>query len=277
MRLVQVVAVVSTALCSAVSAKSEGFVEHVKHFFRDGDNSAMSGSAVDDSKCVYKWSSLSCTPEDSCSLQYQFGDLTPSEACRVSDSSNATKIPQQFHLAFAGEEAGTGMTISWTTFALDNDPAVWLGSTETKLKVVTDAEVVTKSYYKDDDYELYSYHTVVSGLEPNTEYFYRVGSASDKTFQSAVSSFTTARASGDSSPFTVAVYGDMGTDANSVATNKYVNTLVDEVDFIYHLGDMSYADNAFLTAKRVFGFYYEQVYNKFMNSMTNVMRQMAYM
>ncbi|KAE8961019.1 hypothetical protein PR001_g30178, partial [Phytophthora rubi] len=27
----------------------------------------------------------------------------------------------------------------------------------------------------------------------------------------------------------------------------------------------------------VFGFYYEQVYNKFMNSMTNVMRQMAYM
>ncbi|KAG2505743.1 hypothetical protein JM16_009248, partial [Phytophthora kernoviae] len=256
---------------------SEGFVEHVKHFFRDGDNSAMSGSAVDDSKCVYKWSSLSCTPEDSCSLQYQFGDLTPSEACRVSDSSNAIKIPQQFHLAFAGEEAGTGMTISWTTFALDNDPAVWLGSTETKLKVVTDTEVVAKSYYKDDDYELYSYHTVVSGLEPNTEYFYRVGSASDKTFQSAVSSFTTARSSGDDSPFTIVVYGDIGADDNSVATNKYVNTLVDEVDFIYHLGDMSYADNAFLTAKRVFGFYYEQVYNKFMNSMTNVMRQMAYM
>ncbi|KAE9153046.1 hypothetical protein PF005_g33436 [Phytophthora fragariae] len=69
----------------------------------------------------------------------------------------------------------------------------------------------------------------------------------------------------------------MGADDNSVATNKYVNSLVDEVDFVYHLGDISYADNAFLTAKNVFGFYYEQVYNKFMNSMTNVMRQMAYM
>ncbi|KAF1790068.1 hypothetical protein GQ600_10841 [Phytophthora cactorum] len=38
----------------------------------------------------------------------------------------------------------------------------------------------------------------------------------------------------DESPFVVAVYGDMGTEANSVASNKYVNDLVDKVDFIYH-------------------------------------------
>ncbi|KAG7399180.1 hypothetical protein PHYBOEH_009538 [Phytophthora boehmeriae] len=202
---------------------------------------------VDDDVCVYDWSSLSCTPEDSCSLQYQFGDTTPSQACRVTDSGDTAKTPQQFLLAFAGDEAGT------------------------------DAKILTKSYYKDDDYELYNYHALVDDLEPNTKYFYKVGSAGDAKFQSSVSSFKTARSSGDSSPFTVAVYGDLGADDNSVATNKYVNSLVDEVDFIYHLGDVAYADNAFLTAKRVFGFYYEQVYNKFMNSMTNVMRQMAYM
>ncbi|KAE9018906.1 hypothetical protein PR002_g12967 [Phytophthora rubi] len=180
---------------------------------------------MDDDKCVYDWSSLSCTPEASCSLQYQLGDVTPSQACRLSDTSNATKVPQQLHLAFAGREAGT----------------------------------------------------VVGGLKANTKYFYKVGNAKDKHYRGGLSSFTTARAAGDESPFTVAVYGDMGADDNSVATNKYVNSLVDEVDFVYHLGDISYADNAFLTAKNVFGFYYEQVYNKFMNSMTNVMRQMAYM
>uniref|UniRef100_H3GZF9 Purple acid phosphatase n=1 Tax=Phytophthora ramorum TaxID=164328 RepID=H3GZF9_PHYRM len=275
MRVVR--AVVTAALCSVVSARPDSFLNTVKHFFSDGVNSAASGSAVDDAKCVYEWSSLSCTPEESCALQYQFGDLTPSAACRVSDTSNSTKVPQQFHLAFAGEEAGTGMAISWTTFALDSDPTLWLGRSETKLKVVSSAKIETKSYYKDKDYELYSYHAVVSGLKPNKEYFYKVGNADNKLFQSGVSSFTTARASGDKSPFTVAVYGDLGAEENSVASNKYVNSLVGDVDFVYHVGDVAYADNAFLTAKNVFGFYYEQVYNKFMNSMTNVMRHMAYM
>ncbi|KAJ8564178.1 hypothetical protein ON010_g7165 [Phytophthora cinnamomi] len=270
-------AVLAAAFCSVVSGKSDGFVDTVKHFFSDDDNSAVSGSAVDDDKCVYDWSSLSCVPEASCSLQYRFGDVTPSHACRVRDSSNATKVPQQLHLAFAGKEAGTGMAISWTTFHLDNEPTVWLGRAEAKLKVVANAKIETKSYYKDDDYELYSYHAVVTGLKANTEYFYKVGNAKTMHFQSRVSSFKTSRAAGDESPFTIAVYGDMGADDNSVATNKYVNSHVDEVDFVYHLGDISYADNAFLTAEKVFGFYYEQVYNKFMNSMTNVMRQMAYM
>ncbi|KAG1697984.1 hypothetical protein DVH05_015468 [Phytophthora capsici] len=265
------------ALLSAVSAKPEGFVDKVKHFFSVDDSSAVSGSAVDDDKCVYEWASLSCTPEDSCSLQYEFGDLTPSQACRVTHTSNATRVPQQLHLAFAGEVAGTGMAISWTTFALDKDPAVWLGRTEGKLKKVTSVNIETKSYYKDDDYALYSYHAVVTGLKANTEYFYKVGNAANKHFQTGVNSFTTARASGDTSPFTIAVYGDLGADDNSVASNKYVNGLVDEIDFIYHVGDIAYADNAFLTAKNVFGFYYEQVYNKFMNSMTNVMRQIPYM
>ncbi|KAG3074446.1 hypothetical protein PI124_g20191 [Phytophthora idaei] len=248
MRLVHLVA--SAALCSEVLAY--GFMDKVKHFFSDGYSSAVSGSAVDDDKYV-----------------------TPSQACRVSDTSNATSVPQQLHLAFAGEQAGTGMAISWTTFALDKDPTVWLGRTKSKLKMMANAKIETKSYYKDDDYELYSYHAVVSGLKANTEYFYKVGIADNKHFQSGESSFTPARA--DQSPFTIAVYGDLGVDDNSVASNKYVNSIVDEVDFIYHVGDVAYADNAFLTAKNVFGFYYEQVYNKFMNSMTNTMRQVAYM
>jgi hypothetical protein len=272
-------------MCSVTSAKASGLSFGLIKSFFNGDDAtgsnegAQQGNATntDDRSCVYEWSSLSCTPEDKCSLQYELGDMTPSQACRLSDSGDHTKTPQQFHLAFAGKEAGTGMAISWATFALDESPAVWIGDSETTVAQVKDATVETKSYYKDDDYELYSYHAVVTGLEPNTEYFYKVGSATEAKFQSAVSSFKTARASGDTSPFVVAVYGDMGTEANSVASNKLVNTLVDKVDFIYHVGDVSYADNDFLTAKSIFGFFYEEVFNKFMNSLTTVMRRMAYM
>ncbi|KAE9281789.1 hypothetical protein PF008_g27795 [Phytophthora fragariae] len=282
---------VTIVLCFVASAESTNFVDSVKKLVGGDDSSGAAGkstqtgsrsattqeSVVDDNVCVYKWSSLSCEPTASCSLQYEFGDMTPSQACRVSGSSDSARMPQQLHLAFAGEEAGTGMAISWTTFVLEKDPTVWIGTSEANVAKAKGAKIETKSYYKDEDYELYSYHAVVNGLKANTKYFYKVGSASTTKFQTSVSSFTTARAAGDESPFTVAVYGDMGADDNSVASNKYVNSLVDEVDFVYHLGDISYADNDFLTAKNVFGFFYEQVYNKFMNSMTNVMRQMAYM
>ncbi|EGZ11263.1 hypothetical protein PHYSODRAFT_519791 [Phytophthora sojae] len=271
-------AVIASALFTVTSAEAAGIFDKVKSLFhRHNGSESTAGSAVDDSTCVYDWASLSCKPEDSCAIQYHFGDVTPSEACRVSSTSDTTKMPQQFHLAFAGKKAGSGMTISWTTFDLEEDPAVWIGSSEDELTPVKDATFETKSYYKDKSYSLYSYHAIVTGLKPNTEYFYKVGSASTKKFQSAVSSFKTARKSGDDSPFTIAVYGDMGADANAVETNKYVNGLVDKVDFVYHLGDVSYADDAFLSAKTAFGFYYEQVYNKFMNSMTNIMRRMAYM
>ncbi|KAG7375912.1 hypothetical protein PHYPSEUDO_014892 [Phytophthora pseudosyringae] len=275
-------AVIASALCSVATAKSAALSFALIKSFFNGDDATGSGSTAnqtntDDRTCVYEWSSLSCQPEDKCSIQYQFGDVTPSQACRLSDSGDHTQVPQQFHLAFAGEEAGTGMAISWASFALEKSPAVWIGTSEAKLAQAKDAKIDTKSYYKDDKYELYNYHAVVSGLEPNTEYFYKVGSATNKKAQSAVSSFKTARASGDESPFVVAVYGDMGTEANSVASNKFVNALAGKVDFIYHLGDISYADNDFLNAKTAFGFFYEEIWNKFMNSLTNVMRRTAYM
>ncbi|KAL3660847.1 hypothetical protein V7S43_014249 [Phytophthora oleae] len=163
----------ASVFSSTTLAETSGIVDKVKSLFHHNQSSTGSESAVDDSTCVYHWASLSCKPEASCSIQYHFGDVTPSEACRVSDTSDSTRIPQQFHLAFAGEETGTGMTISWTTFNLEEDPAVWLGSSESTLARVKNAEIETKSYYKEDDYELYSYHAVVTGLKPNKEYFYK--------------------------------------------------------------------------------------------------------
>ncbi|GAB9469137.1 Calcineurin-like phosphoesterase [Globisporangium polare] len=234
-------------------------------------------SFVDDSSCVYDWDQFTCTPADSCSLQYRFGDVTPSQACRVSKTSDASKIPQQLHLAYAGTPAGSGMTVSWTTFVKMDDPTVWIGDAQTTLAVASKVSIETKMYYSDKKYSLYTYHATLSGLSAKTKYFYKVGSASSATFQSDVASFMTAPTVGSKDTFEIAVYGDFGVDANAVATTKYVNALPGTIDFVYHVGDVSYADNSFLSVKEVTGFYYEETYNRWMNSLTPAMMEVPYM
>ncbi|GAB9476420.1 hypothetical protein Gpo141_00013486, partial [Globisporangium polare] len=202
------------------------------------------------------------------------GDLTLSQSCRVKPGVN--KLPQQVHLAYAGATAGTGMAVSWATFANVADSAVWIGTSATNLELST-STVSIASYYSEGDYSLFQNHATLSGLTPNTKYYYKVGSASDTTLQSDVASFTTARSASDATTFDVLVYGDAGDGDNSAATIEYVNTLGSQVDFVYHIGDISYADDDYLVASQALGFFYEEVYNKWMNSMTPIMSQVAYM
>ncbi|TYZ65329.1 hypothetical protein PybrP1_010035 [[Pythium] brassicae (nom. inval.)] len=232
-------------------------------------------AAVDDDVCRWKISPLGCHPSALCSYQFKLGDLTPSQSCRVKAGVN--KLPQQLHLSFAGSIAGTGMTVSWATFDDVADSAVWLGSTASSL-VRLSTPVSRASYYSEGDYSLFQNHAVVSGLSPNTKYFFKVGSAGDAALQSEVSSFRTARAPADPTAFTVAIYGDAGDGKNSVDTISYVNSLGDgAVDFIYHIGDISYADDDFLVPAQALGFFYEEVWNKWMNSLTPIMQQVPYM
>ncbi|TYZ68774.1 hypothetical protein PybrP1_001879 [[Pythium] brassicae (nom. inval.)] len=262
-RLVLAASALAAVACSSVYARQEAQKPSVR--------------GVDDSKCKYDWKSFECTPVKSCELRYRFGDVTPSQACRVKATSDAAKVPQQQHLAFAGSPAGTGMTISWTTATKIDDPQVWIGSARTSLSVVANAAIETKSYYSDKSYSLFTYHATVSGLKPSTTYFYRVGSAAGESFRSDVASFVTAKASGSSDAFEIAVYGDLGADKNAAPTIQYVNALADKINFVYHIGDISYADNAFLTVGEVTGFHYEETYNRWMNSLTPVMQRVAYM
>uniref|UniRef100_K3WND8 Purple acid phosphatase n=1 Tax=Globisporangium ultimum (strain ATCC 200006 / CBS 805.95 / DAOM BR144) TaxID=431595 RepID=K3WND8_GLOUD len=230
--------------------------------------------------CVYDYDALSCGPLGVCRMQYTASDATPAQACRSIDMRHdldAAKMqPQQLHLAFAEWPAGSGMTISWTTFVQVDDPKVWIGATQAEL-VLADAAIETKSYYSDKRYSLYNYHATVRGLSASTKYFYKVGSTASPEWQSDVASFVTSRAAGSQDTFSLAIYGDFGAGKHAAASNRYVNALVDKVDFIYHVGDISYADDAFLHVKEFTGFHYEETYNRWMNSLTPLMRQVPYM
>lgn len=84
----------------------------------------------------------------------------------------------------------------------------------------------------------------ISGLKPNTEYYYSIPAAGGTT-ASEVMSFKTAREAGDMSEYSIAVLNDMGY-TNARGTHKYLQQAVEDgISFAWHGGDISYADDWF--------------------------------
>ncbi|KAL3656819.1 hypothetical protein V7S43_018276 [Phytophthora oleae] len=230
---------------------------------------------VDDNTCYRNKARDVCEPQNLCEYNFNIGDLSFNQSCRVKQGVNL--YPQQIHLAFAGKKAGTAMVVSWATFEDVPDSSVWVGDSKDTLELV-DTPVSSTSYYSDKEYNLFHHHAKIEGLKPRSKYFYKVGSRGDEKYTSDVSSFFTARPAGADDTFNVLIYGDLGDGKNSVDTIANINQLTsDDIDLVYHLGDISYADDDYLALKQVAGFFYEEVYNKWMNSLMPLMSRVPYM
>ena len=108
----------------------------------------------------------------------------------------------------------------------------------------------------------YNNHVWLSGLLPDTEYYYQPQNLLPNETVYGPYSFKTARPAGDQSPFTIAFVCDLGTmgpdglsdiknsktDANEVLAPGEQNTIqslvsmMDTYDFVVHPGDLAYAD-----------------------------------
>ena len=89
----------------------------------------------------------------------------------------------------------------------------------------------------------YFHEVYLENLDAGTTYYYQI-QASNGTTASDVLSFTASLASGNTTPFSVAVLVDMGY-TNALGTYEYLLDAVNggDVSFVWHGGDLSYADD----------------------------------
>jgi hypothetical protein len=214
----------------------------------------------------------------------------------VSNSS----INSQTRLAYAGS---TGMTVSWNTFTKIARPTVLYGfSPYAMVFVATSAVSVTYNTSL-----TYNNHVKITGLLPDTTYYYL-----PTTLMKGEGStpppyrFKTSKRAGDMTPYSIAVVVDMGTmgpeglytsagkgvSPNNILAPGEINTIqsltaaVDQFEFLWHPGDIAYAD-AWLK-EELSGFepnttiadgykVYESILNEFYDEMTPITTTRPYM
>eukprot|EP01062_Namystynia_karyoxenos_P037882 TRINITY_DN27551_c0_g1_i1.p1 TRINITY_DN27551_c0_g1~~TRINITY_DN27551_c0_g1_i1.p1 ORF type:complete len:468 (+),score=153.79 TRINITY_DN27551_c0_g1_i1:85-1404(+) len=191
--------------------------------------------------------------------------------------------PEQIHLAFAGPGA---MDVAWFTQG-ETDTIVQWGPTA---GLGSSTEGSKKQYLRTRGYH---HHATITGLEEGAKYFYTVG---DKEKRSEVYTFRTAPVADRSATFSVNIFGDMGylgsaerpmsivahgleRNWSAEPSRRTMEILKDSgaIDWVWHVGDIAYADDAFSHKGCIVRNCYEDVYNGFMNWMQNVSAVMPYM
>jgi len=166
-------------------------------------------------------------------------------------------VPSQVRIAVRPN----GMSVSWTTNSSYGNvkPFVMHGNSVSNLTLKAEGSSST--------YGTSWFHNVeLKNLKSATTYYYKVhGVRGPFSFQSP-------RAAGDNSPYSVLFIGDMGL-VNSDATKKAVSALKGKSDFIYHIGDVGYADDWYLRK----GDTYEGSWDKYMDWVEDITSTKAYM
>ncbi|KFY82131.1 hypothetical protein V500_10800 [Pseudogymnoascus sp. VKM F-4518 (FW-2643)] len=200
-------------------------------------------------------------------------------------------FPTQIRLAYASDK---GMAVSWNTKEKLTKPTVYFGKHDDKnLNRFATSEIST-TYPTSSTY---NNHVVISGLQEDTTYYYMPQCAT----QTYV--FTTARSAGNKAEFSFAMIGDMGTfgpDGLSTTVGKGASnplqpgehttiqslmSLKNTYDFVWHVGDIAYADAWLKEEKAGYiplnktdgGAEYDKILNQFYNQTEEISSIKPYM
>lgn len=172
-------------------------------------------------------------------------------------AANAT-MNSQIRLAYAGD---AGMFVSWNTFDHLSKPTVHYGLSPDALNETASSDV-SITYPTS---LTYNNHVKLTGLKPDTTYYYLPGHLLTGTDTSVPFSFKTSRSAGDGTPYTVAMFADLGTmgplglttsvgkGGDSMLEIGERNTIealeadASTFDFMWHDGDIAYADYCILS------------------------------
>ena len=201
--------------------------------------------------------------------------------------------PMQLRLAYAGD---TAMMVSWNTYDKLKKPTVKYGLSAESLHH-TASSSISVTYATSSTY---NNHVKITGLKPDTEYFYQ------PEFSNVTKPYTfrTSRPAGNGKPYSVAVVVDLGTMGNDGLTTHVgkgadnplklgeTNTIESlaehksSYDFLWHAGDIAYAD--YWLKEEIQGFeanttiaegakVYEKILNEFYDQMSNISSEKAYL
>lgn len=184
-----------------------------------------------------------------CEFRYYSNNKLVALSNLVTFNNGGPKAPLHGHIAITNNP--TEMRIMWNSAEVSSGLVVKYGLT--KELEMSETKFIAKTYQASDMCAPpanttgfwdpgFIFDVLLTGLKSNTQYFYSYGSGE---FMSAIANFTTPLPAGDQTPFKFIVYGDMGVDSfpEGVTTAKLVRQEIEEnqVRFVYHHGDISYA------------------------------------
>eukprot|EP00466_Bigelowiella_natans_P002964 jgi/Bigna1/86702/estExt_fgenesh1_pg.C_130002 len=197
-----------------------------------------------------------------------------SQAEQITNKDRCPIPVAQIHIAFAGRNENgdsNGMTISWATFQKTQTSTVMYGTDKSSLDTKATGE--QKQYLENATFH---HHVTLSNLKAGTTYFYKCGDDATVGY-SSIYNFTSPKSSTPEFGFKVSVFGDWGYGQNgkALSTRKALQDIVHDVDFVWHAGDIGYADDAFLHDPA--SFQYENVYDGYMQWISNMTNNKPYM
>jgi hypothetical protein len=174
-------------------------------------------------------------------------------------------IPEQIHLSAAATDRSL-MGVTWVTLEGDaSSSVVEYGLAPHRLSSTTSASDGSVDTYHSAGWIGVIHRATLTGLLPNTQYYYRVGDPSHPLRWSSVKTFTTLAT--DPESVTFAVVADMAYDSNSDGTIASIQRLVEDnkVHAVIHSGDISYADG------------FENHFDDFFNKVEPIASRVPYM
>ena len=132
----------------------------------------------------------------------------------------------------------TEMIVSWVTSSFSSLSQVSYGTSQSALSKIASGDYTS---YTAGSYKSGAIHHVkITGLAPDTTYYYQCGDVTNKQ-TSGILSFKTLPAVGSTKSFSVGVIGDLGNTVDSQTTVEHILSN-NALSMVLHAGDLSYAN-----------------------------------
>jgi hypothetical protein len=199
----------------------------------------------------------------------------------VFSSSAPTSSDAELQIRLALCCGGSGVSVTWTTKDNSTVPLVKFGTSPSSL-VYSSVDSSQSTY----GYSWYS-TVLLTALSPSTTYYYLITNPHTQQPVSHVHSFVSSPVSSPTQSLSVALIGDLGVNFNNLTspskvfksynhgaaqTMKLAHQLASQVDFFYHLGDISYADDVLLQPFHT----YEEIWDSWGIQMANITQEKLY-